>query len=114
MKKTVPRRTFSGGPNKRAAYAAIHNVLSSSAIFCGALLGGLLSTVIPADVSLFGRTMHWTSSLWGVLLISSVARALMALALYSAVARSARRASAQRQRADLPGDPLHPVRGHDV
>jgi MFS family permease len=64
---------------KRAAYAAIHNVLSSVAIFCGALLGGLLSAIIPREVVLFGHTLHWTSSLWGVLLISSAARAFMAL-----------------------------------
>ena len=66
-------------PDKRATYAAIHNVLSNSAIFSGALVGGYLSTVIPTEIIIFGHTMHWTSGLWGVILISSLARATVAL-----------------------------------
>jgi len=66
-------------PDKRATYAAIHNVLSNSAIFSGALVGGYLSTVIPTEIIIFGYTMHWTSGLWGVILISTLARATVAL-----------------------------------
>lgn len=67
--------------DKRAAYVALHNVLSSAGIFGGALLGGYLSTVIPENPTIFGHTLHWTSGLWGVLLISSLARATIALVL---------------------------------
>lgn len=65
--------------DRRSTYAAIHNVLSNSAIFCGALIGGYLSTVIPAEFTVFGHRMHWTSGLWGVILISALARASVAL-----------------------------------
>lgn len=59
----------------------MHNVLSSTAIFGGALLGGYLSTVIPATLTILGHTVHWTSGLWGVILLSSLARATVALLL---------------------------------
>jgi MFS family permease len=62
---------------KRVAYAAIHQVLSSIAIFAGALLGGYLSTVIPDTLELFGHSFTWTSSLWALMLISAIGRALM-------------------------------------
>jgi len=67
--------------DKRAAYVALHNVFSSTAIFAGALLGGYLSTVIPASLTILGHTLNWTSGLWGVILISSLARAAVALIL---------------------------------
>jgi MFS family permease len=65
--------------DRRSTYAAIHNVLSNSAIFSGALVGGYFSTVIPAEFMVWGHRMHWTSGLWGVILISAVARASVAL-----------------------------------
>ena len=63
-------------PEQRAAYSAIHQTLSSSAIFCGALVGGFLGTHVPTDFTLFGTEWHFTSGLWIVLVASSVARAL--------------------------------------
>jgi MFS family permease len=67
-------------PDRRAVFTAVHNVLSSLAIFGGALLGGFLSLVIPDQITLLGRTVVWTSSLWGLLLVSTLARAAVALA----------------------------------
>jgi MFS family permease len=63
---------------KRTGYAAIHQVLSNGTIFAGALLGGYLTTVIPEQVTVLERTVVWTSSLWGVLLLSTLGRAVMA------------------------------------
>jgi MFS family permease len=68
-------------PERRAAYSAVHNVFASLAIFAGALLGGFLSLVVPENFTLFGSTWHWTSSLWGVLVVSSLARGVVALSL---------------------------------
>ncbi|MDO8706044.1 MAG: MFS transporter [Sulfuricaulis sp.] len=67
-------------PEQRAVFSAVHNVLSSLTIFAGALLGGFLSLVIPDQIILFGHAVVWTSSLWGVLLISTLARTVVALA----------------------------------
>ncbi len=72
-------------PERRAAYSAVHNVFTSIAIFAGALLGGFLSLVVPESFSLFGKSWHWTSSLWGVLVASSLARGAVALSLAPAL-----------------------------
>ena len=66
-------------PARRAAYTAVHNLLASSAVFAGALFGGLLSTVAPDTIHLFGHPLRWTSSLWAVLLVSTLARAVVSL-----------------------------------
>ena len=66
-------------PTRRAAYTAVHNLLANSAIFVGALFGGFLSTVAPDTIRLFGHPLHWTSSLWAVLLVSTLARAVVSL-----------------------------------
>lgn len=65
---------------RRAACAAVHHTLGNTAVFAGALLGGALSSVIPAKVVLLGHTFHGTSSLWGVLLVSTLARMAVACA----------------------------------
>lgn len=70
---------------RRAAYTAVHNVLTQAAIFAGALLGGFLSLVVPETITLFGETWHWSSSLWGVLIASSLARAAVSLSLAPAL-----------------------------
>lgn len=72
-------------PERRAAYSAVHNVFTSLAIFVGALLGGFLSLVVPENFTLFGKSWHWTSSLWGVLVVSSLARGVVVLSLAPAL-----------------------------
>ena len=83
-------------PDRRAAYSAVHNVFTNIAIFAGALLGGFLSLVIPESFMLFGKTWHWTSSLWGVLVVSSIVRGVVTLSLAPALreVREVRRLSA--------------------
>ncbi len=72
-------------PERRATYSAVHNIFTSIAIFAGALLGGFLSLVVPENFMLFGKSWHWTSSLWGVLVASSLARAAVAISLAPAL-----------------------------
>jgi MFS family permease len=72
-------------PIHRAAYSAVHNVFTNVAIFAGTLLGGFLSLVIPESFMLFGKAWHWTSSLWGVLVVSSLARGVVTLSLAPAL-----------------------------
>ncbi|HKQ30561.1 MAG TPA: MFS transporter, partial [Burkholderiales bacterium] len=64
-------------PEKRAAYSAIHQTLSNSAIFCGALIGGFLGMHAPADLFAAGNTISFTSGLWAVMIASSVARLIV-------------------------------------
>lgn len=63
--------------DKRATYLATHNVLASIAIFCGAMLGGYLGTVLPERVDVFGITWNWLSPLIGVFAISALARSIV-------------------------------------
>lgn len=65
-------------PERRAMYAAMQSVFGAVGIFTGALLGGYLGGVIPARIEIAGIPLEWTSGLWGVLLISSLARAVVA------------------------------------
>jgi MFS family permease len=69
-------------PDRRAAYSALHNVANNGAIFCGALVGGLLAPHIPARVVVGVLEFNATSGLWGVMLLSAAARALVALLLF--------------------------------
>ena len=64
-------------PEKRAAYSAVHQALSNTAIFGGALIGGLLATHAPHELQLGGYTVVFTSGLWLALCASSVARAVV-------------------------------------
>lgn len=63
--------------DKRTTYLAMHNVLASIAIFCGAMLGGYLGTVLPDRIEIFGVSWVWLSSLIGVFAISALARAIV-------------------------------------
>lgn len=74
---------------KRSACAAAHNVLCSTGVFAGALLGGCLAAHIPATVELFGYTIEWFNKFWGVFLISTFARAAVA-ALFLPMLREVR------------------------
>lgn len=64
-------------PQRRATYLAIHNVLATAGIFAGALLGGYLGSVLPSETTLFGREYAWISPLYGVFVVSTLARALV-------------------------------------
>jgi len=69
------------GPQHRATYLSVHNVLAGIGIFCGASLGGYLGTIIPVEVELFGTTYSWLSPLCGLFVVSSMLRALVMLIL---------------------------------
>lgn len=64
-------------PEKRAAYSAVHQTLSNTAVFGGALIGGVLATHAPHELQLVGYTVVFTSGLWLALCTSSVARAVV-------------------------------------
>lgn len=65
--------------NKRAMYLAFHNVLASVALFCGAMTGAWLGTHLPRAAELFGTQHEWLSVLYGVFLVSSAVRLLVAV-----------------------------------
>jgi len=64
-------------PEKRAAYSAVHQTLSNTAIFGGALIGGFLATHGPLELQLAGYTVAFASGVWLALCASGVARALV-------------------------------------
>jgi len=64
---------------KRATYAAFHNVLNSSGIFFGALLGGSLAAMTPEKFIIFGQAIEWTNKFWAVFIVSACARAAVPL-----------------------------------
>jgi MFS family permease len=68
-------------PAKRAMYMAFHNVLSSTAVFSGGLIGGYLGAHLPTEINLFGQHYEWLTALYGVFIISSLLRLLTALSL---------------------------------
>jgi MFS family permease len=69
------------GPQHRATYLSVHNVLAGIGIFCGASLGGYLGSVIPVEIELFGTVYSWLSPLCGLFVVSSILRALVMLIL---------------------------------
>ncbi len=66
---------------KRATYMAVHNVIASTGIFAGALLGGFLGTVIPGEIHLPGVDLVLLSPLYGVFVVSTVIRLLVVVSL---------------------------------
>jgi len=66
---------------KRTKYLAIHNMLSNTCLFAGAMLGGYLGMVLPTRLTLLDHTFNWGSALLGVFAISTLARALMVFVL---------------------------------
>ena len=64
-------------PEKRAAYSAVHQALSNTAVFGGALLGGFLATHAPHELELGGYTAVFASGVWLALCASGVARAVV-------------------------------------
>ncbi len=61
-------------PEKRAAYSAVHQAISNTAVFGGALLGGLLATNAPRALQLGDVSLTFVSGLWLALCASSLAR----------------------------------------
>jgi MFS family permease len=69
------------GPQHRATYLSVHNVLAGIGVFCGASLGGYLGSVIPVEIEIFGTVYSWLSPLCGLFVVSSILRALVMLIL---------------------------------
>ncbi|MDX1507141.1 MAG: MFS transporter [Woeseiaceae bacterium] len=65
----------------RASYLAVHNVLSSVGIFCGAVLGGYLGLILPRYADSFAAPLMWFGSLLGVFAISAALRMIVLLIL---------------------------------
>lgn len=82
---------------KRATYAACHNVLNSSGIFFGTLFGGSLAAMTPERFVIFGQTFEWTNKFWAVFLVSACARAAVPLVFLPLLheTRTVRRLSTQ-------------------
>ena len=64
---------------RRVTFLSFHNVLTNIGVFCGALLGGYLGTVLPQSMVISGHAVHWHSVLLGVFLVSAAVRLLVAL-----------------------------------
>ncbi|MFM7118662.1 MAG: MFS transporter [Gammaproteobacteria bacterium] len=65
--------------DRRTNLMAVHNVIAASAVFLGAVLGGWLGTRLPDTFELGGRTWTLLSPLYGVFLLSALARVTVAL-----------------------------------
>jgi len=63
---------------KRSTYLAYHNTLTNCGVFFGALLGGYLGTHLPKTLTIAGQTINWEYTLYGVFIISFVARLTIA------------------------------------
>lgn len=68
-------------PGKRAKCVAISNAMNAAGIFMGALIGGKMSGILPADFTLGAATIHFASNLPALFLISGLIRLAAALAL---------------------------------
>ena len=59
---------------KRCQYLAFHNVLGAIGVFTGALVGGTLAMSLPQEFTLGTYQFSWLTPLYGLFLISSLAR----------------------------------------
>jgi len=64
---------------RRATLMAVHNVVAATAVFAGAMVGGWLGTRLPETLTLFGMTWAWLTPLYGVFIVSTIARLAVAL-----------------------------------
>ncbi len=62
-----------------ATYAAVQAIVSGTAIFTGALLGGLMATHLPLTIDVGGAGIQFESTLYGVFAISAGLRLAVAL-----------------------------------
>lgn len=63
---------------KRSQYLAFHNVLGAVGVFTGALAGGILATSLPQEFAWGAYEFNWLTPLYGLFLISSLARIAVA------------------------------------
>ena len=63
---------------KRSQYLAFHNVLGAIGVFAGALVGGTLAMSLPHELTLGTYQFNWLTPLYGLFLISSLARMAVA------------------------------------
>ncbi len=64
---------------KRATYMAIHNVLCSTGLFFGAMLGGWLGTITSDHYNLLGYEITLTSALYNIFILSFLLRLITML-----------------------------------
>ena len=76
--------------DRRVTLMAAHNVVAATGTFAGAMLGGWLGTHLPADITLGDAQLRWLTPLYGVFLISALAR-MITVALFMKRLREARR-----------------------
>jgi len=61
---------------RRVTLMAAHNVVAATGTFTGALIGAWLGTYLPREITVSGETFNWLTPLYGVFLISGLARIL--------------------------------------
>lgn len=64
--------------NKRAGLMAVHALLAATSVFVGAIFGGWLSTHLPTEVTIFGHSFSWLTSIYCAFLISTLFRLIVA------------------------------------
>jgi MFS family permease len=97
--------------NRRATLMAVHNVLSATGVFLGAVLGGWLGTVLPTELHIGGATWTWLTPLYGVFAISTVARLTVAAAFLPRLKEARKVRSMTRTGLIFRVTRLHPVSG---
>ncbi len=63
---------------KRSQYLAFHNVLGAIGVFAGALVGGTMAMYMPHELTLGDYELNWLTPLYGLFLVSSLARMAVA------------------------------------
>jgi MFS family permease len=65
--------------DKRAGLMALHAVVAAIGVFVGATVGGVLAVLLPNEIAMFGLEFSWLTAIYGVLVISALARLIVAL-----------------------------------
>jgi MFS family permease len=97
--------------DRRATLMAAHNVLAAAGVFLGAVLGGWLGTVLPREVHIGGETWSWLTPLYGVFVISTLARLAVAAAFLPRLKEARKVRSMTRSGLIFRVTRLHPVSG---
>lgn len=64
-----------------SGYMALHAVVVAAAVFAGATLGAHLATRLPVIIEIGGHALEWKYQLLGVVAVSAIARAAVAVLL---------------------------------